>query len=181
MDDKRHRFESEVLPHLDAAYRFARWLSRAPAEADDIVQEAMLRAFRAFETLRGSDAKSWLLAIVKNCHSTAMRQSRRRAFVPLPDAGDAEEIRSVTFGAPDPERASILRDEGRTLERLIAALPEEHREILVLRELEELDYRGIAAVTNLPIGTVMSRLARARASLRARWLREVEGAPRAVR
>ncbi|HEY2590216.1 MAG TPA: sigma-70 family RNA polymerase sigma factor [Steroidobacteraceae bacterium] len=181
MDDRRHRFESEVLPHLDAAYRFARWLSSAPAEVDDIVQEAMLRAFRAFETLRGSDAKSWLLAIVKNCHSTAMRRSRRREFVPLPDDGEAEEAHAVTFGAPDPESASILRDEGRTLERLLAALPEEHREVLVLRELEELDYRGIAAVTNLPIGTVMSRLARARASLRARWLREVEGAPRAVR
>ncbi len=181
MDEKRRRFESEVLPHLDAAYRFARWLSRAPAEADDILQEAMLRAFRAFETLRGSDAKSWLLAIVRNCHSTAMRQSRRREFVPLPDEVNAEEAHCMTFAAPDPESASILRDQGRTLERLIAALPEEHREILVLRELEELDYRGIAAVTNLPIGTVMSRLARARASLRARWLREVEGAPRAVR
>lgn len=181
MDEKRRRFESEVLPHLDAAYRFARWLSGAPTDADDIVQEAMLRAFRAFDTLRGSDAKSWLLAIVKNCHATAFRQSRRREFVPLPDEADPEDARIVTYPAPDPESASIQRDQGRTLERLMAALPEEHREVLVLRELEELDYRGIAAITNLPIGTVMSRLARARASLRARWLREVEGAPRAVR
>ena len=85
MDEKRARFEAQVLPHLDAAYRFARWLSYAPGDADDVVQEAILRAFRAFDTLRGSDVKAWLLAIVRNCHSTALKRQQRRAFVPLPE------------------------------------------------------------------------------------------------
>ena len=85
MHDRRERFEAIVLPHLDAAYRFARWLSRSPGDADDVVQEAILRAFRGFDTLRGSDVKAWLLTIVKNCHLTAVTQQQRRAFVPLPE------------------------------------------------------------------------------------------------
>jgi RNA polymerase sigma factor (sigma-70 family) len=181
MDEKRARFETEVLPHLDAAYRFARWLSFAPGDADDVVQEAVLRAFRAFDTLRGSDVKAWLLAIVRNCHSTALTQQRRRGFVPLPEENDAQDGYAMTATTPDPESASIRRDEQRTLERLIAALPEEHRTVLMLREIEEMDYRQIALVTNVPIGTVMSRLARSRAALKARWLQEAGGEPRAVR
>ena len=82
MDEKRARFEAQVLPHLDAAYRFARWLSGVPADADDVVQEAILRAFRGFDALRGSDVKAWLLTIVRNCHATALKQRQRRAFVP---------------------------------------------------------------------------------------------------
>jgi RNA polymerase sigma-70 factor (ECF subfamily) len=181
MDDKRARFEAQVLPHLDAAYRFARWLSHAPGDADDIVQEAVLRAFRAFDDLRGSEAKAWLMAIVRNCHSTALKQQQRRAFVPLPEENDARDGYAMTAGTPNPEDASICRDEQRTLERLIAALPEEHRTVLLLREIEEMDYRQIALVTNVPIGTVMSRLARSRAALKARWLQEAAGEPRAVR
>ena len=84
MDDKRRRFEVEALPHLDAAYRFARWLCRSSTDAEDIVQEAILRAFRAFDTLRGSDVKAWLLAIVRNCHSTAHRQHQRHPSSPFP-------------------------------------------------------------------------------------------------
>jgi RNA polymerase sigma-70 factor (ECF subfamily) len=181
MDEKRARFEAEVLPHLDAAYRFARWLSYSPGDADDVVQEAILRAFRAFDTLRGSDVKAWLLAIVTNCHSTALKQQQRRAFVPLPEENDARDGYAMTATTPDPEHASIRRDEQRTLDRLIASLPEEHRTVLMLREIEEMDYRQIAQVTQVPIGTVMSRLARSRAALKARWLQEVEGEPRAVR
>jgi len=181
MDEKRARFEAEVLPHLDAAYRFARWLSYASGDADDVVQEAVLRAFRAFDTLRGSDVKAWLLAIVRNCHSTALTQQRRRGFVPLPEENDAQDGYAMTATTPDPESASIRRDERRILERLIAALPEEHRTVLMLREIEEMDYRQIALVTNVPIGTVMSRLARSRAALKARWLQEAGGEPRAVR
>ncbi len=90
MDDKRARFEGQVLPHLDAAYRFARWLCR-PGEADDVVQDAMLRAYRGFDALRGSDAKAWLLTIVRNCHLTAAKQQQRRAFVPLPEENDAAD------------------------------------------------------------------------------------------
>ena len=181
MDDRRHRFEVLVLPHLDAAYRFARWLSRSPSDADDIVQEAILRAFRGFDALRGSDVKSWLLTIVRNCHLTAVKQQQRRGFVPLPEEHDVHDGQSMIATTPDPESTSIRRDEKRTLDRLMAALPEEQREVLVLREIEELDYREIATVTNVPIGTVMSRLARARAALKARWLQEAEGEPLAVR
>ncbi len=181
MDDKRGRFEAEVLPHLDTAYRFARWLSHSPGDADDVVQEAMLRAFRGFDTLRGSDVKAWLLAIVRNCHATALKQQQRRAFVPLPEEHDPRDGYAMIAATPDPESASIRRDDARSLERLLSALPEEHREVLVLREIEDLDYRAIATVANVPIGTVMSRLARARGALKARWLREVEGELRGVR
>jgi RNA polymerase sigma factor (sigma-70 family) len=181
MDDKRDRFEEKVLPHLDAAYRFARWLSRSPGEADDVMQEAILRAFRGFDALRGSDAKSWLLAIVRNCHSTALKQQQQRAFVPLPEENDSKDGYAMIATTPDPESVSIRRDDERTLDRLISALPEEHREVLVLREIEEMDYREIASVTNVPIGTVMSRLARARAALKALWLKDVDGEPRGMR
>lgn len=181
MDEKRGRFEAEVLPHLDAAYRFARWLAKSPGDADDVVQEAILRAFRGFDSLRGSDVKAWLLAIVRNCHSTELKKRQRRTFVPLPEANDPQDGHAMIATTPDPESASMRRDEGRTFDRLLAALPEEHREVLVLREIEELDYREIATVANVPIGTVMSRLARARAALKARWLQEVQGESRAVR
>lgn len=181
MDDRRRRFEALVLPHLDAAYRFARWLSRSPGDADDIVQEAILRAFRGFDALRGSDVKAWLLTIVKNCHLTALQQQQRHTCVPLPEEHDVRDGHAMIAATPDPESASMRRDERRTLDRLMSGLPEEHREVLVLRELEEMDYREIAAVTNVPIGTVMSRLARARAALKARWLKEAAGAPNAVR
>jgi RNA polymerase sigma-70 factor (ECF subfamily) len=181
MDDARHRFEAQVLPHLDAAYRFARWLSRSPGDAEDIVQEAVLRAFRGFDALRGTDAKAWLLTIVKNCHLTALKQQQRRAFVPLPEEQDVQDGYAMIATTPDPESTSIRRDEERTLERLMSALPDEQREVLVLREIEEFDYRQIATIANIPIGTVMSRLARARAALKARWLHEAEGHPHAVR
>jgi RNA polymerase sigma-70 factor (ECF subfamily) len=181
MDEKRARFEAQVLPHLDAAYRFARWLSHSPGDADDVIQDALLRAFRGFETLRGSDAKAWLMSIVRNCHSTANKQQQKRGFVPLPEEHDAQDGYIMTAAAPDPESASIRRDEQRTLDRLIAALPEEHRTVLMLREIEEMDYRQIALVTDVPIGTVMSRLARSRAALKAQWLRETEARPHAVR
>jgi RNA polymerase sigma-70 factor (ECF subfamily) len=181
MDDGRNRFEAQVLPHLDAAYRFARWLSRSPSDAEDIVQEAFLRAFRGFDALRGTDAKAWLLTIVKNCHLTALKQRQRRNFVPLPEEQDVQDGHAMIAATPDPETTSIRRDEERTLDRLMSALPEEQREVLVLREIEELDYRQIATITNIPIGTVMSRLARARAALKARWLQGSEGPTHAMR
>ena len=178
MDDKRTRFESLVLPHLDAAHRFARWLCRSPSDADDIVQEAFMRAYRAFDSLRGADARPWLLAIVRNCHLSALADRQRRGYEPLTEEHEARE--ALTAASPDPESASIERDERRVLARLIAALPEEQREVLLLRELEDMSYREIAAVAEVPIGTVMSRLARARTALKALWP-EVEGEPRAVR
>jgi len=181
MDDKRRRFEALVLPHLDAAYRLARWLCRSPGDADDIVQEAFMRAYRAFDSLRGSNARAWLLAIVRNCHLSAREQQRRRAHEPLSEEHEARPESVTGASPPDPESASIERDERRTLERLIAALPEEQREVLLLREMEDMSYREIAAVAQVPIGTVMSRLARARAALKEIWLEEAGGEPRAVR
>jgi RNA polymerase sigma-70 factor, ECF subfamily len=178
-DEARARFEAQVLPHLDAAYRFARWLTRSPTDADDLVQEAFLRAFRGFGRLRGGDVKAWLLTIVRNCHATAL--SQRRATVPLPQEGDEQFGSGALVATADPASASLAADEQRTLDRLIAALPQEHREVLLLRELEDMSYREIAAVTAVPIGTVMSRLARARAALRVSYLENSPGEPRAVR
>jgi len=181
MDDKRARFETQVLPNLDAAYRFARWLTRSPADADDLVQEAFVRAFRGFDGLRGGDVKAWLLTIVRNCHVTALRQRQRRATVPLADERDEQTPPDAVATLPGPESAALAADDQRTLARLIAALPQEQREVLLLREVEDMSYREIAAVTAVPIGTVMSRLARARTALRVKYLEDSPGEPRAVR
>ena len=158
MDDRRRRFEAQALPHLDAAYNLARWLSRSSADADDIVQDAMLRAFRAFDGFRGGDAKAWILTIVRNCWRSAGAASKRRGHTRL------EDENLVADG--DPEEAAIQTGARRRLDILVAGLPEEFREVLILREMEDLSYREIAEVTGTPIGTVMSRLARARAILR---------------
>ena len=160
MDEQRRRFEQLVLPHLSAAYNLARWLSARDAE--DVAQDAMLRAFRAFDGFRGGDAKAWLLTIVRNCHYTA---AGRRKTVPLPEDGDDE----IASDAPSPEVSAIDADRARKLNRAIASLPDEFRETLILREMEDMSYREIAEVTGVPIGTVMSRLARARTLLRERW------------
>jgi len=178
--DKRRHFEAQALPHLDAAYNLARWLTRSPAEADDVVQEAMLRAFRAFDDLRGKDAKPWLLTIVRNCFLTSTRAGRDRKIIPLPDReGEADD--AFVDASANPEQAAIRADQRRKLNQLIGSLPEEFREVLVLREMEDLSYQAIAQVTAVPIGTVMSRLARARAMLKAQWERDVEGARNGVR
>jgi RNA polymerase sigma factor (sigma-70 family) len=181
MDDKRRRFDAEVLPYLDAAYRFARWLSRSRDDAEDIVHDAMVRAFRGFDGLRGADAKPWLLSIVRNCHATRRQREQRSAWVPLPDEHDAQDGNAMIANTPDPESESIRRDEQRILERLLAKLAPEQREVLVLREIEDMNYRQIAEVTNTPIGTVMSRLARARATLKANWQVELRGETHVMR
>jgi len=158
MDDRRRRFEAQALPHLDAAYNLARWLSRSPADADDIVQDAMLRAFRAFDGFRGGDAKAWILTIVRNCWRSAGTASKRRGHTSLED--------ETLIADDDPEGTAIQAGTRRRLDSLVAGLPEEFREVLILREMEDLSYREIADITGAPIGTVMSRLARARALLR---------------
>ncbi len=158
MDDRRRRFEAQALPHLDAAYNLARWLSRSPADADDIVQDAMLRAFRAFDGFRGGDARAWLLTIVRNCWISAGRATRRRGHTVLDD--------EMAAAGPDPEENAIQSGHQRRLQAMIARLPDDFREVLILREMEDMSYREIADITGAPIGTVMSRLARARAMLR---------------
>lgn len=163
-------FRDLVLPHLDAAYNLARWLSGSRADADDIVQEAMLRALRAFPSLRNTDdAKPWLLAIVRNCHRSRAGEAHRRRMVAL------DEAAKLASSEPGPEDEAMGSSDRRRLNGLIAALPEEFREVLILREIEDLSYREIAVVAGCPIGTVMSRLARARAVLRQGWL-DKEGA-----
>lgn len=181
MSDRRRRFEAHALPHLDAAYNLARRLTRPPLDADDIVQDAMLRAFRAFETFRGDNMKPWLLSIVRNCHLTAVGQTRHKVEAPLPSDAELDlDDHGLIVDAPDPETSAIQTQQGRHLSAIIDRLPQEFREVIVLREMEDMSYRDIAQVTGAPIGTVMSRLARARALLRQTWLASGQEAPHAV-
>ena len=172
-DDPRRRFELLALPHLDAAYNLARWLTGSAADAEDVVQEAYLRAYRFFETFRGDNIRVWLLTIVRNCFHTWVKENRstRLGFVAeLPEPDTAEDER-ILWGMPqaDPETL-LLRDiDHATVGRLMQRLPAAYREILLLREVEELSYRDIADITGTPVGTVMSRLSRAREALRRLW------------
>jgi RNA polymerase sigma-70 factor (ECF subfamily) len=154
------RFEELLLPHLDAAYSVARFIVRDAAAADDVVQEAFLRAFRSFSSYRGGDAKAWLLAIVRNCAFDLIKS--RKDSATRTETSDVEEVVDAQDG---PEASAQRRDEIATVRAMIGRLPEPFRETLVLRELEELSYKQIAQVTGVPIGTVMSRLARARQML----------------
>jgi RNA polymerase sigma-70 factor (ECF subfamily) len=168
MHDHRQRFEALALPHMDAAYNLARWLSRSPADAEDIVQDAMLRAFRAFEQFRGENIRPWLLTIVRNCWRNHAGESRRRGHAPLPE----EDHRALAFDGPDAEAQAMRASDDSRLQTMIAGLAEDFRTVLILREMEDMSYREIAEATGAPIGTVMSRLARARAMLRSQWSAE---------
>ena len=155
------RFERAVLPHLDAAYNLARWLAGDPDDAQDLVQEAYLRALRGFGAFHGGDPRCWVLTIVRNTCYTWLRRSRGPdAPVPLD-----EELHAVESAEPGPDAALLRHAEGAMVREAIEQLPPEFREAIVLRELEGLSYKQIAEVTHLPIGTVMSRLARARLRL----------------
>lgn len=160
----RRGFEAMVLPHLDAAYNLARWLTHNPDDAEDVVQEAYLRAFRYHAGFEGDDARSWLLTIVRNTCYTWLRNNRDRHEVSLLDDDQYDEDAAVGCGrgGDNPERLMIQSGDRALLNRLIGELPLPFRETLVLRELEELSYKEIAEITAVPIGTVMSRLARAR-------------------
>src|SRR5271163_4605807 len=162
-------------------YRASRGSSSRYGCSHDCSGVASSKNSSAPTALRGSDVKAWLLRIVKNCYLTALKQQQRRAFVPLPEEHDEQDGQAMIATTPDPESTTIGRDEQRMLEWLLSGLPEEHREVLVLREIEEMDYHEIAAVTSVPIGTVMSRLSRARAALKARCSRHMAGVPHAVR
>jgi RNA polymerase sigma-70 factor (ECF subfamily) len=164
-----------ALPHLDAAYNLARWLTRDPGDAADVVQEAMLRALRFFGGYRGGSGKSWLLAIVRNTAFDWMKANRPSEIVQLIDGGDdgvGIDLENFASNDDDPETALIRTLDRQQLDRMIAELPTEFRECLVLRELEDMSYKEIAHVTGTPIGTVMSRLARARKLMRNGWTRE---------
>jgi RNA polymerase sigma-70 factor, ECF subfamily len=169
---RRSRFESVVLPHLDAAYALARWLTRNDADAADVVQEAMLRAFRYFDSYREGDAKSWVLRIVRRTCYSWLERNRPAEVVPLEAEGELDEEVGASAAAGDTETLLQSRSDLRRLDALIEALPAPLREVVVLRELNELGYREIAEVIGVPIGTVMSRLHRARSTLRRAWERK---------
>jgi len=162
--DKLARFEEVVLPHLGAAYNLARWLARNHQDAEDVVQEACLRAFRFFEGFHGGDGRAWLLTIVRNVYYSLVGRSPAPELTTVFD----EEMHSLPRDDFDPERRALGRAESRQVQEAIEELPREAREVLVLRELEDLSYREIAEIVGIPIGTVMSRLARARAALKTR-------------
>lgn len=154
-------FEEAVLPHLDAAYNLARWLTRNDADAEDGVQEAYLRAFRFFGGFHGAEGRSWLLAIVRNTCYTWMQHNRSPELT-IPFDDDVHEIESKDL---NPEALLLQSAATQMVRQALEELPVEFREVLVLRELEEMSYREIASTTDLPLGTVMSRLARGRKRL----------------
>jgi RNA polymerase sigma-70 factor (ECF subfamily) len=152
--DRRAKFEQLVLPHMDAAYNLARWLTRNDHDARDVTQEAALRAFRFLDGLRG-EARPWFLTLVRNACMTWLKTNRPAELAPLDSAAEPAD--------PDtPETLAFRALDRRMLNEALAALPAQFREALILRELEDLPYKDIAQVTGVPIGTVMSRLARAR-------------------
>ena len=172
--DKAQRFRAAALPYLDDVYTLARYLLRNAADAEDAAQECFLRAFRHFETFRGGPIKPWLLAILRNvCRA---EYARRGGLAAMTREGlDAAEQCAEGLwseGEASPEASALGRLDGETVQRLIAQLPDQFRETLVLREINDLSYREIAEVVGAPVGTVMSRLARARALLRAAWIAE---------
>jgi RNA polymerase sigma-70 factor (ECF subfamily) len=167
---RQSRFETVVLPHLDAGYALARWLTRNDADAADVVQEACLRALRYFDSYREGDARSWLLKIVRRTSYDWLERNRPADLVPLETENDlGDPARPQPAAVIDADALLQSRSDLRRLDRLVEALPPPLREVIVLRELHELDYREIAEVTGVAIGTVMSRLHRARSALRRAW------------
>ena len=165
------RFEQVILPHLDSAYNLARWLVGNDHDAEDVVQEAYLRAVKFFASFRGGDGRPWLLAIVRRVSYDRLERIRSGPSLTVFD----EEVHSDPRRGSDPVQFLVRQEDGETLRMALAELPVEFREVLVLRELEGLAYKEIAAIADLPPGTVMSRLARGRERLRdrlAEYLRE---------
>ena len=165
------RFENQISPHLRAAYNLARWLTGSHEDAEDVVQEAFLRAFSAFDNLRNEDGKAWLLAIVRNTALTWMK--RNRATLPMSPLNP--QVEDPSEPSPDPEAMLLISGSREEVRAALEQLPVEFREAIVLRELEGLAYKEIAGATGIPLGTVMSRLARGREWLRRILLSRQEG------
>ncbi len=156
------RFEQTILPHLDAAYNLARWLTRNQHDAEDVAQEACLRAFKFFDNFRGGDGRVWLLTIVRNTCYTWLRQNRPQGAISSFD----EKIHTPDSDASNPATLALQSANDKMLRQSLEELPTEFREIVVLRDLEGLSYKEIADIAGIPLGTVMSRLARARERLK---------------
>ncbi len=155
------RFERALLPHIDAAYNLARWLVGNTHDAEDAAQEACLRALTFFDGFHGEDGRSWLLAIVRNTCYDWLRKHRQNPI----EVSDPDELETAPDRAPDPEAEQLRNADRRLVRQALEELPREYREILLLREVEGMSYQEIARVIGTPIGTVMSRLARARKRL----------------
>jgi RNA polymerase sigma-70 factor (ECF subfamily) len=168
------RFQSTIVPHLDSAYNFARYLSRDPDAASDIVQDAFLRAYRGFDSFRGGDARAWVFAIVRNCHHAWHNQGRRKARYEVSMTTESDDdadhpVNRIAADTDTPEASTMRRSEQVRVRGVIAGLSEPMREVLVLRELEDFSYKQISEVLDIPVGTVMSRLARARVEFGEAW------------
>ena len=175
--DNARRFRDAALPHLDDVFALARYLMRNAADAEDAVQECYLRALRHFDSYRGPAMKPWLLAILRNvCNAEFARHGRQD--VSVDDGGDEAASEAPPLWqepSASPEAALLRQQDDHTIRRLVASLPRPFREAIVLREVNELSYQEIAEVAGVPVGTVMSRLARARSMLRSAW-NSAEGA-----
>ena len=154
-------FEETVLPHLDAAYNLARWLTHNEKDAEDVVQEACLRAIRHFSSFKGGEARPWFLAIVRNTFYTWIKQNR----LPGAESEFDDERNAEPQDTDDPETLLLRETDKQEVRSALLSLPAEFREVIILREFEELSYKQIADVVQIPCGTVMSRLARARRRL----------------
>jgi RNA polymerase sigma-70 factor (ECF subfamily) len=164
---------TQLLPHLDAAYNLARWLTQDEHDAEDVVQESYMRAHRRFSTFKGGNGRAWLLTIVRNCSYDLLKRNGARNL----ECEFDEEVHAVSpIRTPDPEVAIIGHERTALVRNALADLPTEQREILVLREIEELSYREIASAMNIPLGTVMSRLSRARIQLQSNLVGQVDSA-----
>ena len=160
--EKIARFEALVLPHLDSAYNLARWMTRNTTDAEDVAQEAMMRAFRFFDTFRGEDARVWLLTIVRNTYLTWVRRQ-----MPQQNSAEFDErLHTDIETALTPESEFLRQATAEQVRRAIENLPAEFREVILMREFEQLSYKEIASVTCSPLGTEMSRISRGRSLLR---------------
>ncbi|MGB6536989.1 MAG: sigma-70 family RNA polymerase sigma factor [Xanthobacteraceae bacterium] len=176
--ERARRFRDAALPHLDAVFTLARYLLRNPTDADDAVQECYLRALRHFDSYRGPAMKPWLLAILRNvCNAEFARRSGAEPAADSEEEILAEELPLWQEPQASPETVLLRSHDTQTIRKLIAALPPAFREVIVLREINELTYQEIAQVAAVPVGTVMSRLARARAMLRSAWTGAEETSP----
>ena len=166
-ESRLERFETVVLRHLDAAYDLARWLTNNDATAEDAVQDACVRAFRFFDTMQGPSPKAWFMAIVRNACLDCLRERKRDGSTEEFDEMQHTSEEVYTSAELDsPERSALRNAEAREVHAAIAGLPLEYREVIVLRELEEMSYKEISDIAKIPVGTVMSRISRARDLLR---------------